>query len=381
MGNKKVGLIGYHFLYNYGTMLQAYALQRKIQDLGFQVEYIDYRFKEVMPSYKKRLWIRIKRLGVYLFYFKYYWNKIYFRSKVNIQKRFFDTFYSKYINKSSIKYLTISDLESNPSEYDIYIVGGDQVWNPNLSCSTPAYYLSFVKDDKKKAAYASSLGVTTLSLSQRQNIAQYLKNFSFLSCREVSGAKLLESICNRKVLHVLDPTFLLEQKVWNEIAITPKIPKPYILCYFLGDKKYPRQFVRNLETKTGIKAYYIPCSPLDMSNKNAIYEVGPSEFLGLIKEASYVCTDSYHGTIFSIIFEKQFFVFLKRSDEEPASDNIRIKELLSYVGLEIRLIDSNRKIPDLEDKIDYNVVKTRLQPLKERSEAYLLEILNSIRNG
>lgn len=378
MGNK-VGLISYHFLQNFGTVLQAYALQRKIGDLGYEAEYIDYRFQEVSLSFGNRVWTRIKRLGIYLFRYKYYSIKAAYSSKMAIREKYYKNFYVKHIRTGPMQYATIKALESQPPKYDVYIVGSDQVWNPNLSSASSAYYLSFVKDDKKKASYAPSVGVAEFTSVQEQNMVGYIKSFNYLSCREIAGAKLLESLSNRKVLHVLDPTLLLEQTEWEEIVVRPKISVPYILCYFLGDTKQPREFVRQLEKKTGIKAYYIPCSPLDMPNKTAIYDVGPGEFLGLIQNASYVCTDSFHGSVFSIIFKRQFYSFCKRADNEQTSDNSRIKELLKCNGLENRLITPERGVYDEESKIDYTLVGSYIKPMKERSEAYLLEILHSTR--
>lgn len=358
-------------------MLQAYALQRKICNWGYNAEYINYRFKELSPSFSKRLWTRIKRLRIYFLQYKYYSIKVAYSSKMAIRKEYYKNFYEKYIRTSTKQYATLQELESQPPEYDVYIVGSDQVWNPNLSCATPAYYLSFVKDNKKKASYAPSLGVTVLTSAQKQKMAGYIQQFNYLSCREMTGAKLLKSISNRNVLHVLDPTLLLEQTRWEEIAISPVISKPYILCYFLGDTKHPREFVRQLENKTGIKAYYIPCSPLDMSQKTSIYDVGPAEFLGLIRHASYVCTDSFHGSVFSIIFKRQFYSFCKRADAEKGSDNSRIKELMKFTGLLTRLITPGQSISEEESKIDYMLVESYIKPIKKRSEVYLLEILHS----
>jgi len=373
----KVGLISYHFLNNYGTMLQAYALQRKICDFGFEAEYIDYRLQEIRKSLFKTLCIRTKRLGIYLLRYKYYSVKAVYASNMAIRKEYFKEFYTKHIRTSPLQYATLRELELRPPDYDIYIVGSDQVWNPTLSSANPAYYLSFIKDNKKKASYAPSIGVISLTPAQEQKMAGYIRDFNYLSCRELSGARLLEDISGRNVLHVLDPTLLLEQTIWGELAIKPRIIEPYILCYFLGDTKQPREFALQLERKTGIKAYYIPRSPLDMSKKTAIFDVGPSEFLGLIQNASYVCTDSFHGSVFSIIFERQFYSFCKRADTELTSDNSRIKELLRYTGLENRLITSGQSLPDKEYKIDYHLVESYLGPMKERSEAYLLEILHS----
>jgi len=374
----RVGLITYHFLHNYGTMLQAYALQSKIRAWGYEAEYIDYRFKELTQSPSNRLITRFKRVGYYLGNYKYYYIKAMHSSKMSIRKAQFDDFYLKNIRTGLLQYATLQELEANPPEYDIYIVGSDQVWNPNLSCSSPAYFLSFIKkDDSKKAAYAPSIGVASLTTSQEQKIARHIRKFDFLSCREITGSRLLENMGGRNVLHVLDPTFLLEADRWEDVMVRPKIAEPYILCYFLGDTKHPREYVRELEKKTGIKAYYIPSSPLDMARKTAIFDAGPAEFLGLIRNASYVCTDSFHGSVFSIIFKKQFYSFCKRSDNEQTSDNIRIKELLKSAGLEARLINPGQQMRDDESNINFDLVNSHIMPMKERSEEYLLEILRS----
>ncbi len=373
----KVGLISYHFLHNYGTMLQAYALQRKISDWGYNVEYIDYRFKELRPSFCQRTWTRTKRLGTYLLQFRFYSIRAVYSAKMAIREEYYDNFYTNYIRTGSVQYATLQELESLPPEYDIYIVGSDQVWNPNLSCASAAYYLSFVEDDKKKASYAPSVGVTSFTPVQEQKMAGHIGFFNYLSCREITGSKLLECICSKKVTHVVDPTLLLKQTTWEEIAVKPKILEPYILCYFLGNQKHPREFVKLLENKTGIKAYYIPFTPPDMIKKTAIFDVGPAEFLGLIQNASYVCTDSFHGNVFSIIFERQFYSFCKRANTDQTSDNSRITELLKWTGLETRLVTAGQRLSEEENKIDYTLVESHIKLMKASSEAYLLEILHS----
>ncbi len=378
---KKVGLLSCHFLNNYGTMLQAYALQRKISDLGYNVEYIDYRFKDLVPTQNKRLWIRIKRIPYYFFNFKYFFVKTIYSRKMSLRRDYFKDFYMKHIRVSQKKYATSQELEKKPPEYDIYIIGSDQVWNPNLSYSSSVYFLDFVKNNRKKASYAPSLGVTSFTSDQKKEIAKYIRQFKYLSCREMFGAKILEKIVNRNVSHVLDPTLLIDKDLWEKMAVKPKITEPYILCYFLGDTKYPREFVRQFENKTGIKAYYIPCSPLDMPKKTVIYEVGPAEFLGLIQNASYVCTDSFHGSVFSIIFKRQFYSFCKKADTEKDSDNSRIKELMKFTGLETRLITLGQSVSEEESKINYTLVESYINPIKKRSEVYLLEILHSMRSN
>jgi hypothetical protein len=374
---KRVGLMSYHFLHNHGTMLQAYALQKRISDLGHEAEYIDYRFREIEQRAPRKSRVRRKRIFAYLRHSKYYILKGMYRRKFGRKDRIFDAFYEKYVRRSAHQYATIQMLEVDPPSYDIYIVGSDQVWNPNLSCASPAYFLNYVRDNRKKASYAPSLGVHRLDPDQEKTIHESIVHFEHLSCRERSGATILSRLTGREVAHVLDPTMLLDSKTWEGVMTKDGPSPPYVLCYYLGDTRLPREYARELEKSKGMKTYYIAISPLDYLRRGALFDVGPSEFLSLIKNASLVCTDSYHGIIFSILFQRPFNAFLKRKETEKSSDNTRIRELLALFELEDRLVESKFDPAAKQKEIDYSGVVEKMERLQRDSEDYLGRVLNS----
>lgn len=376
-GKRRIGLISLHYKHNYGTMLQAFALQKKLRLWGYEAQYIDYRHPMPRLPLIKYLFHRWKRLPANLFHLPQMIVLRLFAGKLSSRRRYFDAFYHAYIKTGETRYDSEGELQANPPDYDIYLVGSDQVWNPNLSFYGGAYFLSFAGDGKIKAAYAPSIGVKTLDPHQAAEMAKYLRRFKALSCREQNGADLLSELYGKKVPQVVDPTFLLSDKIWSEVAVTPDFSEPYIFCYFLGEVKWHRDFVRNLEKQTGLKAYFLPNTSLDVKKKHPLFEAGPAEFVGLIQNATYVCTDSFHGCVFSIIFEKQLYGFCKRLEGEEGSDNSRLEDLFLRLGISQRLIKATPKNPLNVAPIDYAILHTRLMPEIQRSESYLRKILAS----
>lgn len=377
---KSIGIITYHHYYNYGTMLQAYALQKKVESFGFCVEIIDFK-QDNSLSKIQLVWLRIKRLPVYILEFSKYMTLAsvkYLFSKRNLK---FEEFYSNNFKLSNQKYTDSLQLKANPPIYDGYVVGSDQTWNPYVAKNPEAFYLTFVKDDAKKGCYAPSLGISRLTDEHRCRLKKMLKGFRFLSCRESIGAKLLSETMNCPVAHVLDPTLLLNWDDWSCLSSQKKEKSPYILTYFLGNVKKHREFVRELAQKTGLNVFSIPVSYLDINEP--LFEkawVGPDGFLSLIKNAEYVCTDSFHGTMFSINFGVNFYSFCKTKDAENSSENSRLYSALELFGLSNRLVTNSNQNSVLEElaAIDYSVVHKVLEKEREKSIAYLKDMLEKI---
>jgi len=375
MGRKRIGLISLHYKHNYGTMLQAFALQKKLELLGHEAQYIDYRHPMPKLPLEKCVIHRLKKLPKNFIDLPKHIKMIIYANKMSLRHKHFDDFYCAKIKTNETRYYSEEELILNCPSYDIYIVGSDQVWNPNLSFYCGVYFLRFVSDRKKKAAYAPSIGLSVLSAQQSAEMVEHLKKFTYLSCREQTGAVVLSKLCGKTVLQVVDPTLLLDASVWSKEAVDPKIEEPFILCYFLGEVKWQRDFVTRLEKQTGLRAYFIPNTYLDVNKNNAVFEVGPAEFIGLIKNANYVCTDSFHGCVFSAIFERQLYGFCKRAEVEMTSDNSRLADLFQLLGVPERLI--KKPIEGLLDvtDIDYSMVKPKLIDAIQRSELYLNEVL------
>lgn len=375
---KKIGIVTYFYFYNYGTMLQAYALEHYIKELDDSVtcEIVNYVFgeKTCIPR-KGIIRTRIKRLLHYLLE----WRRVViiwrYQKRMQCRKPFFDSFLSEKMSVSQHKYVFADELKKEPPMYDIYITGSDQTWSPKIGFNS-ALFLDFVKKSGIKAAYGPSVGVTSFTQEQQDYLREHLKDYKYLSCRESIGAQLLELVTGRKVSVVLDPTLMVEAKEWGEIAVKPIIREPYILCYFLGDRTYYRRFVKDLAEKSSLSVYYIPVSWVDCRRtNNLLFDVGPAEFLGLIQNAQYVCTDSFHGVAFCVNFNKQFFAFTKHEGDVNSGDNSRLYDFLQRMGLEERLIANYEKGKLSLNLIDYENTNELLLNERERSKQFLEELI------
>ena len=378
---KTIGIITYHHYYNYGTMLQALALQEKVEQLGYQAELIDFKQDNSQSRYEM-LKLRIKRMPVYIKERKKYRALADSREKIKEKNELFEQFYKTYLHVGKKKYTTTQQLMENPPVYDGYVVGSDQTWNPFVANSPEAFFLPFVENKSKKGSYGPSLAVKSLSDEKENEYRKKLSNFSFLSCREQDGAQLLSRITQKEVKCVLDPTLLLSAKEWGKYCEF-EIPKePYILVYFLGEKSEHRRAVEKIQKLTNWKIISLPAAYLEMEN-NDYKKVwgGPKEFLSLIRGAALICTDSFHGTMFSINFQRNFFSFCKSSDSEESSENSRLYSALNIFGLSNRIIHNMDNLTAEDISIDYKNVIPILEEQRRDSIEYLENMLFEMTKG
>lgn len=378
----KLGIITYFYFYNYGTMLQGFATQLLFDRFeGIDAALIDYRFgTKTSPKKLSILLVRLKRIFVYIKEFRrvYYTGRYSFlKSKRNA---YFDRFAEQYLKLSSKRYMYEDEINENIPLYDIYVTGSDQTWSPKIGFY-PSLFLNFSPNNSIRASYAPSLGVSSISEEAAVFMRKQLEKYDFLSCRESLGSHILEKITDRPVETVLDPTLMIHSDEWLKYATSPNIQGKYILCYFLGDRDYYRHYVAQLSKQTGLPVYYIPVNWKDFKKKNnLLWEVGPSEFLGLIANAEYVCTDSFHGTIFSVNFHKEIRAFVKHSGNAFGGDNSRLFDILNRLGLEKQLITeykSGTKIVDC--RIDFSRVDSLLAAEREKSMKYVESIVKAKR--
>lgn len=378
---KTIGIITYHHYYNYGTMLQALALQEKVEQLGYQAELIDFKQDNSLSRYEM-LKLRIKRMPVYIKERKKYRALADSREKIKEKNELFEQFYKTYLHVGKKKYTTTQQLMENPPVYDGYVVGSDQTWNPFVANSPEAFFLPFVENKSKKGSYGPSLAVKSLSDEKEKEYRKKLSNFSFLSCREQDGAQLLSRITQKEVKCVLDPTLLLSAKEWGKYCEF-EIPKePYILVYFLGEKSEHRRAVEKIQKLTNWKIISLPAAYLEMEN-NDYKKVwgGPKEFLSLIRGAALICTDSFHGTMFSINFQRNFFSFCKSSDSEESFENSRLYSALNIFGLSNRIIHNMDNLTAEDISIDYKNVIPILEEQRRDSIEYLENMLFEMTKG
>jgi hypothetical protein len=378
---KRVGIISYFNYYNYGSMLQGFALQYYIKSVtnDIECELINYRGVPPTNSSKwRRLVTRVSRLGYYLLHTKEIYTKSKYAQKLAERNRYFDEFLQTMTVATKTLYHNKSQLIKNPPIYDIYVTGSDQTWSPNVSggFDLSPMFLDFAVDGAKKVAYAPSLGVNSFTCEQELYIRKKLQGYSILSCRETGGAVMLSKILDKQIPAVVDPTLLLNKECWNTLAHSPRIGKKYIFCYFLGNRQYYRSFAQQLSNQTGLPIYYIPVNWHDFSDAdNLLWNAGPLDFVGLINDAEYICTDSFHGVAFSSNLNKNFYAFVKHRGTADVGDNSRLFDYLKRIGLENRLLTQyDGGEINIED-IDYSMANKKIAEEREFSYQYINQII------
>lgn len=374
---KKIGLLSVFNEPNYGSMLQAYALSKAISNMGYDNEYISY--SPVRRNGLMRLVIYFIRLVASIFKIDIvkqteysFWESKQFRCQLNL----FNDFCREYIPHSKANYDNRSIYKAN-SNYSKYIVGSDQTWSPLVTKDKGcAMFLDFVDDDEKKFSYAPSIGTLNIPENYKTVLNEKLGRFKFLSCREFHNSLYLKENFHLDVNYVLDPTFLLEKKEWSDLSIPIDVPERYILCYILGTKRCISEYAEKLGREKNIQVFYIVTRPEYVNYKNVLKDVSVQQFLFLLLNASYIVTDSYHGSILSVNFNKNFYCFSKRENKNGQyCDNDRIIDFLNVVGLTNRFISDN----EYRDEADiiYDKVNDRIKELRNSSTRYLHNILEA----
>lgn len=378
-GSKKIWVLTCRVGYNFGSTLQAYAITNAIKKLGFTNQIINF------DGYHLRSKIRFLMLNTAFhtmriapWFFKLFIGGIYKNcSDSYIQRRKFDSFEEKYFSLTSKRYKNSAELVFDAKDCDALVCGSDQIWSPiNFF---PTLFLDFAdKSTTTTISYAPSFGVNRVEEHQSE-IGLLINNIDFLSVREEQGAKIIKELTNRDAFVALDPTLLFEQKDWEEIAEEPTIKGSYILCYFLSGDNIPLGFVKSLREKTGFQVVNLLTNyyRVDMPDATNMGDASPCEFIGLISRAAYVCTNSYHGAIFSILFSRNFFIFERFATTSKINQNSRIYTLLSKLSLNERLTDvDNQQITNIPS-IDYGDVHLKLNNLRMESIHFLSNALKN----
>lgn len=352
---------------NYGGILQAFALQKFLQDSGYKAEQISYVLDSGYPGYNKR-----KLMGVI---------------KLIVKKAIRQEWYlknSKFENKlyefaESIPHtrtLEVNQLGELVDEFDAFIVGSDQVWNP--IGWQPTFFFDFLPAGKFCMSYAASIARYELSDSEAEFIKDNIKKFSYISVREKESAILLKDIIDQEVKVMPDPTFLIDSKEWEEIAAGRIVNDKYVFAYFLGNNLSQRDEAIKFAEEKGLKIYFIPYMKKDWFEWDKqhinymLEDIGIPEFLSLIKYAECVITDSFHGTVFSLIFGVPFFTYSRFKVDDKKSMNSRIDTLLSMFNMCKR---TGTDLPGYIDVINRGETKTVLNSLKRQGADFLEESL------
>lgn len=360
---KKIGTITFHNSYNYGSVLQAFALQTFLKKEGYQSEIIDFEFGKDYRQYK------LFRTYLYLHQPKSFFADLY-RLRKNIKrKKSFQDFQNKYLNLTSCHYKNGDDMSDLNKEFDAFICGSDQIWN--LECTrelVPAYFLDFASQDKLKIAYAPSIASASFD-GDKERLKELIGRLDYVSVREASTIKNVKEYTSKNVENVVDPTLLLEFSDYKQIeAESENLPEKYIFFYQLEDDEFKMaKWCKALAEKYNLPIIYIYKDRINVLKKDIYcFGVTPSKFLTLIDNATYVVTNSFHATVFSIIFEKKFCTFPTRNSSS------RMRDLLTNIGLENRIWSN---LFQINDTIDYEDVKRNLNNFSEYSKKYLKEAL------
>lgn len=360
MKNKRIGVLTFQTTNNYGAILQAYALQIVLQNFGQNSEIINYQCEYISKPYRL---INLKKKGLrgYLFSLIGY---ICYLPRTKACNEFRK--YMKYSSKVNAD--NIGELADN---YNIYIVGSDQVWNYNLTNGDTHYLLDFVEDKSKKFSYAASLGISQIDLDYKFIYTKLLSQFNLISVREKQGAEIVEGLIDHPVSVVMDPTLLLTANEWLQVARKPRIDDKYILVYQLGISNRLVEFVKGISRKTGFRVIYIPFPLGGYVKCDRKWNIGPAEWLGLFANASYIVTDSFHGTVFAILFNKPLYVDATGQHKNVGS---RLYNLLEMFGLESCLFNEKTQF-EIDQKIDYELVNEILESERNKSLNFLEGII------
>lgn len=379
---KKVGVVSCYFKHNYGSMLQAYATQKALDKLGIDNETInidgfngEIKRKKIKYFAKASLTSDILRSKAGMA--KNVVIRKLSRGDYTIQCRLrdkrFEDFKNKYFRLSS-SYGSTHEAGEN---YDCVLVGSDQLWLP-VNIAADYYTLSWTPSSTNTISYSTSFGQASLPNNVARQASIFLKNINHVSVRETTGQNLVYYLTGRKVPVVCDPTMLFTGGDWLDIQQQEPICKePYILCYFLGNNPPHREFAKRLKEKTGCHIIALPHIDEYIKGDEDYadimdYDVDPADFLNLIRNASYVCTDSFHCTVFSIMYGRQFFTFRRYGYKTQGSTNSRLDTLFSMTGLNNRLLVGDEDIVQcLNICSDFDLVSQKLAEERAKSYSYL----------
>lgn len=376
MEDKRIAIMTWYTYRNYGTALQASALSKCISDMGMIPLFVKYIPKgdwNPQPmTYKTFLKKALEKILSILFCPKSYISKD--------QEALFVKYLSTRIKETSACE-SKAEFERLNEDHEAFICGSDQIWSPLYF--DDKYFLSFVQNKASMVAYAPSFGVSEITDTQvRKMIKELLNSFSYLSVREIQGVRIIKQLTGQDAKLVLDPTLLLTADEWDryaEIESAPLIPEAYILCYFLGEPAHYREYVRKQAKSWRLPVYEIPTKRVWGRYPDFPFEVGPREFVSLIRNAAFVFTDSFHGLVFSVNYETPFAVFERFSKNDPKSQNSRIYSFLNLMGMEDRLISPMRKemIDQLRVIENASELRDRLHIMRQRSLRYLKDSLEA----
>lgn len=365
----RIGVFTFHRAWNYGAVLQAYALQNSICSRGHRCEIVDYRNtkKECSRTLLPKTDCSIKkRMGVIANY-PIRW----------VRKRVFELFREQYLNTGEV--FTEHNIQQADAIYDGFIFGSDQIWNYALNGNDLHYFGSFIRQNYKRNAYAASFGEVAIPELFRGKYMLELSKFNNLAVRENSGKIHVLELTGRDAQVVVDPVFLLSAEEWKTLAANKKLEYPYIFLYHLqGENTQLQKYAQHLSKATGYRIIEFQAwAKIRKPNVKPVFGGTPGDFINLIQNAEYVITDSFHCTAFSVIFEKKFWAGIN-----PAKNvmDTRVGNLLSELGLEDRILSEEVQGWNYAAKMDYALASEKMKKQIKSSHRYIDTVLDSLQN-
>jgi len=361
---QKVGILTWHYYPNFGSALQAYALQRSVQSLGYDTEIVNYRDKKYGQYSQAKQFLQAclhQMLSDMFPRFRYP----------------FQHFQQRYLKETRLVQ-DQGELEAVCRGFDCIVCGSDQIWAPNVL--NPMYLLCAVPAGVRKVSYAASIGLNEIPDSLVALYKDSLSKFHAVSVRESVGAGILQDTCQISTEVVLDPTLLLSASSWQSLEHPVRLlPEgKFIFCYFLKKDHHYDRGVRAFAQNAGLQIIGYSANDEDeqwMSKQ--LRHIGPREFLWLIHHAEAVITDSYHGTIFSLLYHKKFITIERFQNSETICQNSRIYQLQTYFGLHKQIITSSTPGLWAIEAVDYEKFERELSQLRLKSNAFLENALRS----
>lgn len=362
---------------NYGSQLQARATIKILEDVG-----LDYR---ILQYNKKGIWFKIK--NIYRVFNPIFLNdriQDFYKSRsmskhpqIVRRNKLFDNYSKKWFGEKTVSLDYYSDLQKYANSLDAVITCSDQLWSP-AALGTNFYNLMFVPNKVRKISLASSFGVGQIPKYQIKATKRYLERIDYISMRENRGAEIVKELVGREVPVLMDPVFAYTKEEWEEIVPPKQIYDfPYIFCYYLGNNISHRKMAEEFAKEIGLKIVALKYQDSYLSYDSIFgdicpFEVDSDDFLNIIRGANYILTDSFHGCAFSVICEKEFFVFNRYVSDSVISKNTRLDTLCENLGLQDRRIMGVVKLSNkLQSAIDYSKVKYVLSGYIKKTKDYI----------
>lgn len=372
---KKIALVS-AYNYNYGSVLQTYALWHILQQNGIDTEILRYTKKNDLRQMVRIFNYPLLKAKVKVMVKQQYINREQKRSAASrIKNEKFEVFLKRL--RFSREITGYQNLKEYIRSYNGVILGSDQVWNP-INLGTDFYNLLFVPEEIKKCTYASSFGVSKIPFFQKRKTKRYLSRIDRISVREKKGKEIVLRLLERNVRVDIDPTLLFDRFDWEKMIPDEYLVKEkYVFAYFVGKNRNYREYVEKVCKEKQYRLIIVPHVD-EIVDAEKKYEtefnlsIGPEEFVNLIRNAEIIFTDSFHATVFSILYNKRFFVFNRFANESKQSMNSRIDNLLELTKLEGRNVSKYEEIESgLYSQIEFNAANFRLQQKREESLEYI----------